>query len=92
MREQFAALTQAAQEGSDPQQMAGVVLGMIPENSAAEATLLGLLEDHNWFQKIAAVYPPAAPHANWFGHLRLAILAEYPDESAGPGTAVVPVE
>jgi hypothetical protein len=92
MREQFAALTQAAQEGSDPAQMAGVVLTMIPENSPAEASLLGLLDEHLWFQKICAVYPAAAQHAEWFARLRLAILAEYPDDSAGPGTAVVPVE
>jgi hypothetical protein len=92
MREQFAALTKAAEEGSDPMQMAGVVLNMVPDGSAAEGALLGLLDEPNWFGRITTVYPPAAPHQAWFAQLRLAILAEYVDENDAPGTAVVPVE
>lgn len=92
LREQFEALTRSAAEGAPPANLAPMILQMIPADSPQEDMFIGFLESPTWWQQLTAVYPPAAPHEQWFTQLRMLILSEYEDDSpAGAAQPLIPV-
>jgi hypothetical protein len=87
-RDDIETLTNAAEAGNAPTEVAPMVLAMIPEGSEQEAAFIAFLESAQWWQHVCALHPPATSHEAWFNTLRTAILAEFEDSGGDSGATL----
>lgn len=89
LRAQLVAICEAASQGADPAALGSVIVHQLPVDSAIEESLLGLLDDPLWMQKLASIHPGVKDHAEFFNTVRATIFAAYDVETTQPEVSPV---
>lgn len=83
----LAGLAEVAGPATDAKAAADHVMSLMPDDERVDSMIFERLNSPMWWQGLVMLEPKIAPHKEWFGTLRDAILAGFEGEAEPPASA-----